>query len=174
MSNPEMIAAIVAEAVKAALAAGAAQTPVPGSLAQTYAAGPPSLPPPQPSVVAYEQPDTLRTLKNVMGWLPTPGWKQPVIWWAVRDIWVQDPSRFKVLGGYHTTPEGDRTYLSVSVLHPKSPYSNLVLHLYGSIRHCVFKVCSIDVIQGTNHYKDVVVSSPRSAQSSVDGWEGYE
>ena len=167
-----MIAAIVAEAVKAALAAGAPQTPVPGSLAQTYAAGPPSLPAPQPSVVVYEQPDPLRTLKNVMAWQPTPGWKQPLIWWAVRDIWVQDPSRFKVLGSFHTTPEGSRTYLSVSVFHPQGPHSNLVLHLYGAIRGSVFKVSSIDVIQATNIYKDVVVCGPRSTPPpSVDGWE---
>jgi hypothetical protein len=179
-ATPEQIALIVAEAVKAALAAGAAKTPVPGSAApwsQIVAAGPPTAPPPpQPTVLPPLAPDLVYTLNTVMGWHQTSGWKQPLVWKSVVTAYRAHPDYFKIMGGLHTSAEGDRTYFSVVYSPPAEPWDKFVIHLYGALRGNRFFVRDIDVFQGPHAYHSVVVCEPKktppqSEDGSVGGWD---
>lgn len=167
--SQEMFNQIVAKACAEAVAAQMPRTPVPGSLAApAIAQGPPAPPPaPAPQVIQYREPDLTRALHNVMThWLPNRNWEHAALVEFAQMLYAEDPSNFRILGGVHTTPDGSRSYFSVSHMKYGRCGANFTLHLYGSLRGTMFRVNQIDMKTNTQLYEKIAYNTLSDSENS--------
>lgn len=106
--------------------------------------------------------DLRRTLSNVMAMRPSRGGKS-FIFEMLKKSWAHNSDAFTVLGGVHNSPEGDRTYFSVSVELDDMP--RFTLHVYGAVRGTLFRAKSLDVKYFGEQYENVWIGTPTPSGS---------
>ena len=147
--DANQLSAIIAAAIQQAMAAGMAQTPVPGSAAswaEKVATGPPA-PPPAPAVaqVVMPQPNLPKAFDSFMRYKLSANMEHPMVMEMLKGAYAQNPEFFEIRGGIHTTPDGGRTYFSVVYRNPFNKVLNCAIHLYGSVRGSFFRIQTVEV-----------------------------